>query len=264
VTVPLHQLTAALYLIAGIVAALAAAVPLPRLGRVAVRLLVLAVVIHLVAFAALHGAEPPASLTDLPVAVSFMAWMAALSFLMLLRRAQITRLVVVIAPVAFLGAFYTALSLPSSAPPPAAGGGSWPHAHVLLGSAGLSLLGLAALASLLFLTEHRRLKAKRPARPRLPLPSLEALDRANVAALTVGFPLLTLSVITGALWEQTASGQLWAATAHQTWSLIAWAVYAVLVAVRFGANQGSRQAAVSTVGGFTFLFFAVIGVELFV
>jgi ABC-type transport system involved in cytochrome c biogenesis permease subunit len=244
VTVPLHQLTAALYLIAGIVAALAAAVPLPRLGRVAVRLLVLAVVVHLVSFAALHGAEPPASLTDLPVAVSFMAWMAALSFLMLLRRAQITRLVVVIAPVAFLGAFYTALRLPSSAPPPAAGGGSWPHAHVLLG--------------------NRRLKAKRPARPRLPLPSLEALDRANVAALTVGFPLLTLSVITGALWEQTASGQLWAATAHQTWSLIAWAIYAVLVAVRFGANQGSRQAAVSTVGGFAILFFAVIGVELFV
>lgn len=262
-SVPLHQLTAALYLIAGILAGLAAAVPLPRLGRVAVRLMVLAVVIHLVSFGALHGTEPTASLTDLPVAVSFMAWIAALSFLLLLKRAQITRLVVVVAPVAFLGAFYTALRLPTSAPPPAPGGGSWPHAHVLLGSAGLSLLGLAALASLLFLMEHHRLKAKRPAHPRLPLPSLEALDRANVAALTVGFPLLTLSVITGALWEQATSGQFWAATAHQTWSLIAWAIYAVLVAVRFGANQGSRQAAVSTVGGFAILFFAVIGVELF-
>jgi ABC-type transport system involved in cytochrome c biogenesis permease subunit len=134
---------------------------------------------------------------------------------------------------------------------------------VLLASSGLSLLGLAALAGLLFLAEHRRLKAKRPAHARFPLPSLEALDRANVAALTVGFPLLTLGVITGALWSQTARGQLWGATPHEISSLVAWVVYAVLVTVRFGSDQGSRQAAVSAVGGFALLFLAVIGVELF-
>jgi hypothetical protein len=44
--------------------------------------------------------------------------------------------------------------------------------------------------------------------------------------------------------------------------LLAWAVYAVLTAVRFGGRQGARQAAAAAVFAFGFLFFAVIGVEL--
>ena len=39
-------------------------------------------------------------------------------------------------------------------------------------------------------------------------------------------------------------------------------VYAVLVAVRFAWHQGGRNAAAFAVGGFAFLFFAVIGVGL--
>ena len=127
----------------------------------------------------------------------------------------------------------------------------------------IPIAGCTALAGLLFLTEHRRLKTKPPVRSRVDLPSLEALDRVNVAALAVGFPLLTLGVITGMLWVQTVSGRLWTATAHETWCGIAWAVYVVLVAVRFGfAGQGGRRAAAFAVGGFAFLFFSVIGVGL--
>jgi len=262
VSVGLHQLTAVVYLVAGIAAGLGSSVPFPRLARLAVYLLVLAVVIHGASFAVLHTADPTPPLTDFPVAVSFMVWVGALSFLVLLRRAHIARLQVLVAPAAFLGVFYTSLRLPEAGTATFAGTGSWPHAHVLLAGSGLSLLGLAALAGLVFLAEHRRLKAKRPAHPRLPLPSLEALDRVNAAAMTVGFPLLTLGVITGALWEQTVSGRLWGATPHQTWSLLAWVVYGVLVAIRFGSEQGSRQAAISAVSGFAFLFLVVVGVEL--
>jgi hypothetical protein len=39
-------------------------------------------------------------------------------------------------------------------------------------------------------------------------------------------------------------------------------VYGALVVARFVAKQGSRQAAASAVGGFAFLLFAVIGLEL--
>ena len=264
-TVQLHQVTAALYVIAAIAASLGSSVSMPRLGRTAVHLLIMAVALHAVSFGALHAAEPTPPLTDFPVAVSFMALMGVLSFLLLMRRASIERLVVLVAPAAFLCVFYTSVRLPAIVPATTTvASGSWPHAHVVLGSAGLSLLGLAGLAGLLFLVEHRRLKAKRPARTRLPMPSLEALDRVNVAALMLGFPLLTLGVITGLLWEQAESGRWWTGTAHQSWSLIAWVVYVVLVAIRLGSNQGSRQAAVSALAGFALLFFAVIGLELFV
>jgi ABC-type transport system involved in cytochrome c biogenesis permease subunit len=137
--------------------------------------------------------------------------------------------------------------------------GSWPHAHVLLSSAGISLLGLAGLAGVIFLIEHKRLKSKAPLDRHFPLPSLEALDRVNAVALAVGFLLLTLGVITGMIWLQTTKGVPWSGTAHETWTFVAWAVYGGLVVARFVTKQGSRQAAASAVGGFAFLLFAVIG-----
>jgi ABC-type uncharacterized transport system permease subunit len=190
-----------------------------------------------------------------------MALVGVLFYLVLLLRARLLGLVVLVAPMAFLGVFFAALRLPHVEAAGLADTGSWPHAHVLLASAGLAMLGLAAMAGVLFLAEHRLLKRKRPLNLRVPIPSLEALDRVNVAALALGFPLLTLGVVTGSLWVQNVDGTFWTASAHEVWSVLAWAVYAVLAAARFGSRQGSRQAAASAVGGFAFLFFAVIGVE---
>ena len=259
----LHQLSAALYLAAGLVAWAGMAQRSTRLERASVRVLALAALVQLPALALLHRGDPPPPLTDPASALSFMAWVGALAFLALERRTRLAGLTVLVAPVAFVGVFAAALRLPSPAPATFAGAGSWPHAHVLLASAGFALFGLSGLAGILFLTEHRRLKAKRPLDARLPLPSLEALDRVNRVALALGFPLLTLGVATGMLWVSSERGTPWTGTIHETWSALAWGVCAILVAARFGAHQGSRQAAASAVGGFVFLLFAVIGVELF-
>src|SRR5690606_20973683 len=99
--------------------------------------------------------------------------------------------------------------------------GSIPHAHVLLASAGLAALGLAGLAGLFFLYEHRGLKRRRPLARRLPLPSLEALDRVNRVALALGFPLLTLGVVTGVLWNEAERGRPLAGGLHETWTVVA-------------------------------------------
>ena len=261
--VALQQLTAAVYLGAGLVSGAALALAAPRLQRAAVALLAVGVVAQGAAFSMLHRAQPPPPLTDLPTAASFMAWIGTISFLLLLlRRARLQGLIVVIGPVSFLAVFAATGRGPVFEPTAFADAGSWPHFHVLLSSAGLSLLGLAALAGGLFLAEHRRLKAHRPLPARLPLPSLEALDRTNAVALAVGFPLLTLGVVTGIIWVHSVSGRFWTATPHQLLSVAAWAVYALLAAARFGSRQGARQAAASAVLGFAFLFTAVIGLEL--
>jgi len=223
-----------------------------------VGLLALGALFHAASFVLLHLAEHPPPLTDLRAAFSFMAWGGTVFYLILLKRSRLQHLAVLVAPAAFLGAFLEALRPPLTAPAEAAMG-SWPHAHVLLSSAGISLLGLAGLAGAIFLIEHRRLKSKASLDRRFPLPSLEALDRVNAVALAVGFLLLTLGVITGVIWLQTAKGVLWSGTAHETWTFVAWVVYGWLVAARFVRKQGSRQAAASAVGGFAFLLFAVIG-----
>jgi len=212
--IQLHQITAALYLAAGLIAGLGLALPMKNLLRVSIGLLCAGAISHGLAFLQLHNAVPPVPLTDTPVAISFMAWIAVVFSIVLLYRARLAALSVLVAPVAFLAVFFAALRIPDQVPATTLGSGSWPHAHVLLAGSGLALLGVAGLAGMLFLLEHRRLKAKRSRAGRSQLPTLEALDRVNRSALAVGFPLITLGVVSGMLWLDAAHGKFFTGSAQ--------------------------------------------------
>jgi ABC-type transport system involved in cytochrome c biogenesis permease subunit len=258
--VEFHQIAAALYLAAGVGALLGVVVGSDRMERGAALGLGLGAAVQGVAFAALHWLENAPSISELPIAVALTAWMGVLGLLALMWRLRVPALTAVIGPVAFLAAFVAALEIVDRPASDLASSGPWPHVHILLGSAGLGLLGLAGVAGAFFLAEHRRLKAKRRIGGRGVLPSLEALDRVNAISLAAGFPLLTLGLMTGVLWLQAAEGVLFEGSSHEVWMLIAWGIYAGLSLARFVGHQGARQAAASAVAGFLFLVFAVVGI----
>jgi ABC-type transport system involved in cytochrome c biogenesis permease subunit len=262
--VGLHTATSVIYLAAALLAGAGMALASARLTRAAVAALVVGALVHALAFAAFHREGSPPPLTDLPASVSLMAWLGVVFFLALMRRARLQSLVGAVASAACAGAFFAAWRLPHSEHAPLVGSAWWPHVHILLASAGLALLGLAGLAGLVFLLEDRRLKAKRGHAPRLRPPSLEGLDRVNAAALATGFPLLTIGVATGAMWVYGETGRYWSASAHEIGSLLAWFVYAVLLAGRFGLHRAARESAAASVAGFALLLFVVVGVGLFV
>jgi ABC-type transport system involved in cytochrome c biogenesis permease subunit len=257
-----QQTAAAIYLAAGIGALLGVALPAPRIVRGAVWGLAAGALVQGLAFATLHRLDPVPPLTSLPMAISFTAWIAVISLLFFMWRVRLAGLAAVVGPVAFLAVFLASLQAHGPAEDALLAEGSVPHAHVLLSSAGLGLLGVSGLAGIFYLLEHRRLKQKRGVARSFGLPSLEALDRVNVAALAVGFPLLTLGLITGSVWLHGVEGRFWSGSGHASWMLVAWGIYAGLAAARFLGRQGSHQAAASAVAGFGFLLFAVVGVEL--
>jgi ABC-type transport system involved in cytochrome c biogenesis permease subunit len=254
-------MAAALYLAAGVAAILGLVLPAPRLLRGSCWILGLGAVSQALTFATLHRLEPAPSLTDLGQAIAVAAWLAVIFTLVLLTRLRLMGFVAPLAFIAFLATFAAMLEHPAAnvGPEPS---GSIPHAHVLLASAGFAALGVAALAGLFFLLKHRALKRRRNTQRWLSLPSLEALDRVNRVALVLGFPLLTLGVLTGLLWLHARTGAYWSGSLHETWTLIAWMVYLALVVLRFPAHQGAREAAASAVAGFAFLVIAVVGVGL--
>jgi len=258
-----QHMAAALYLAAGIGAVLGLALPAPRILYGARWGLALGAAAQAVAFATLHRIDPAPSLADLTQAVAVMAWLGVIFLLALLSKWRLPGFVPPLAFVAFLAAFGATLDLgtidPSDPALRAASTGSIPHAHILLASAGLAALGVAGLAGFFFLLEHRALKRRRRRPRRLAMPSLEALDRVNRLALVLGFPLLTLGMLTGSLWLDSRAGQLWSGSLHEMWTAIAWVIYVGLVGLRFGGHQGARQAAASAVAGFAFLLVAVVG-----
>jgi ABC-type uncharacterized transport system permease subunit len=257
----LHTLTGALYLVACLASGAGLALGNARATRFAVAALALGALFHGITFSLLHTATAPPPLTDPTWAASLMAWIGTLAYLALLRRTKVSGLVVLVAPMAFLGVFLASLRIPADPALTPIDNSSVPHAHVVLASAGFALLGLAGLAGALFLAEHRRLK-RRQALLGAGLPSLESLDRAGAVALAVGFPLWTLGVVTGAMWVHAAHGAATTGSAHEIGALLAWCVYLLLVLQRFAAHQGARRCAISALAGFALLSVWVVGVEM--
>jgi cytochrome c-type biogenesis protein CcsB len=93
------------------------------------------------------------------------------------------------------------------------------------------------------------------------LPSLQILDEINYRLITLGFPLLTLAIITGAVWAESAWGSYWTWDPKEVWSLITWLVYAAVLHLRLTAGWRGRRAAILAIIGFVIVLFTFFGVN---
>ncbi|MBN2497463.1 MAG: cytochrome c biogenesis protein CcsA [Deltaproteobacteria bacterium] len=94
------------------------------------------------------------------------------------------------------------------------------------------------------------------------LPALESLDRLVYRAVKVGFPLMTLAIVTGAVWAQYAWGRYWGWDPKETWSLVAWIVYAVYLHARLVHGWKGRRAVLVAIAGFAVVVFTFLGVNM--
>ena len=142
------------------------------------------------------------------------------------------------------------------------------HGIFLLGGAVFTCV--AFFAGLMYLVQMRRLKAKRPSRFGLALPSLEQSERINRGAITIAFPLLTFGLLIGMILSVTTRyEESSAATAHLLrWSdpkvlsaLLMWLVFAILLHARFRPAMRGKSVMVLTIVAFAFLVFTWVGVE---
>lgn len=92
-------------------------------------------------------------------------------------------------------------------------------------------------------------------------PSLEALDHLTYRAVAVAFPLLTLMIVTGAVWANESWGRYWAWDPKETWALITWLIYALFLHTRITHGWKGRRAALFAVLGFIAVMFTYLGVS---
>ena len=90
-----------------------------------------------------------------------------------------------------------------------------------------------------------------------------SLFTSNVVLVRLGFFLLAVGIITGAIWADRAWGRYWGWDPKESWSLATWCIYGVFLHLRLCLPAKRRRAvlAVVSIVGFIAVLFTFIGVN---
>jgi cytochrome c-type biogenesis protein CcsB len=100
---------------------------------------------------------------------------------------------------------------------------------------------------------------RRPDLERL-LPTTDKLDRITYRTISLAFPLLTVTIATGAYWANQTWGSYWSWDPKETWAAITWLVYALYLHMRITVGWRGRRAAYFAIAGFAVVIFTFFGV----
>uniref|UniRef100_A0A7V4G985 Heme exporter protein C n=1 Tax=Desulfobacca acetoxidans TaxID=60893 RepID=A0A7V4G985_9BACT len=184
----------------------------------------------------------------------FFSWSLAFLGLVFLRRYAESYLGLVAGLLAALVLAYASLSADSQIRPlmPALKS-NWLLIHVLTCFLGYAAFGLAFGAAGLYLFQSFVGTPKHPGPP--------LLDRLMYRTSVIGFIFLTLGILTGAVWAETAWGRYWSWDPKETASLITWFIYAALLHARLVRGWQGRPIAWLAVLGFAAVIFTYLGVS---
>lgn len=221
-----------------------------------------ALAVHTVSLVAVGFSNNHFPLANFKEACSFFAWAVAASFFLSYLRYRVKALGLFVLPL--VATLLLGGSLFESTPVPAALESSWIYLHTPLIFGAYAAFFVTFIASLLYLFQERELKARRPGTFYYRLPPLQVLDNLLRAALTSGFALMTLGMITGALWAQQAWGRYWDwSDPKQTAAFGTWLIYLLLIHYRLTAGHRGKKVAILSVLGFLSVLFTFVGVSFF-
>lgn len=201
-------------------------------------------------------------LTQRYEAFSFFAALAALGFLIAYAKYRIAPLSVFAFPVIFIMMFIANLSYdPSDSIPPILRS-NWIYIHTPLVFFGYAALFIAFAAAIMYLLQERQLKSKHPTMFQR-LPSLEMCDDLAYKSIAIGFPLITLGIISGALWAQTAWGTIWGGDPKVLLSFFTWFIYLLLIHYRLIGGWRGKKAAYLAIVGFIGVLVTFLGASYF-
>lgn len=90
---------------------------------------------------------------------------------------------------------------------------------------------------------------------------LETVDIWSYRIIGLGFPFLTIGIISGAVWANEAWGSYWSWDPKETWALITWLVFAIYLHSRLLKGWQGKKAAVLGSCGFFVIWICYLGVN---
>jgi cytochrome c-type biogenesis protein CcsB len=200
--------------------------------------------------------------TNAAEALSFLAWVLVGGYLLVQIRWRVRTLGAFVTPLAvvmLLGSFLFTKGqvIPESLK------SAWLPIHVSMAFLGDAALGLAFVTAVAYLIQEHNIKRKKLGGWQRRLPALETLDVINYRCIGVGFPLLTLGIITGSLWAKSEWGKYWSWEPRETWSLVTWVILAALLHARLTAGWRGKRSAILTIVGFVVMLGSFLAIRIF-
>jgi cytochrome c-type biogenesis protein CcsB len=198
-----------------------------------------------------HG--PFANMYEFSMAFAFGIMAAYLYF----ERKYHQRILALVSLPVALGMMLYAITIPADIAPlvPALQNSLLLTVHVATAIVAYGSFAIAFAASLLYLVQ--------PEGGRWGLPKPQVLDEIGYRAVVVGFPFLTLTVILGAVWADTAWGSYWSWDPKETASLVTWLIYGAYLHARVMRGWRGNRAAWLLVLGFAATLFTYFGNLIF-
>lgn len=229
-----------------------------KVGKVAIGITTAGFAVHTLAIIlrVIESGRLPFS-NQFEFATSF-AWGIVLCYLVLHYAYKFTGVGAFVMPIAFLVMGYASM-LPKNIRPlmPALQSG-WLYLHVGTAVVSYGAFAVAAGLAAMYLIGE---KQKSSGDGRTVLPKSEVCDYLSYRVIAFGYLMLTLVIVTGAIWAKYAWSRYWAWDPKETWSLITWLIYSVYIHLRFNKGWSGKPAAWFAVLGFISVIFTFIGVN---
>lgn len=143
----------------------------------------------------------------------------------------------------------------------------WLPVHIALAFLGEASFAVAGIVAFVYLIQERRLKRKRKKLQKIgtglhKLPALEILDNVCARLIQLGFPMMTLGLVAGAIYSHEVSGTYFTWGLLNTVSVLVCILYALLLHFRLTIGWRGKKAAVLTLVGVLVTVVALVGLGL--
>nr|YP_009567652.1 cytochrome c heme attachment protein [Potentilla freyniana]YP_009685136.1 cytochrome c heme attachment protein [Potentilla stolonifera]QDK99789.1 cytochrome c heme attachment protein [Potentilla stolonifera var. quelpaertensis]QDL00143.1 cytochrome c heme attachment protein [Potentilla freyniana var. 'chejuensis']QYK92451.1 cytochrome c heme attachment protein [Potentilla gageodoensis]QBB74498.1 cytochrome c heme attachment protein [Potentilla freyniana]QDK99873.1 cytochrome c heme attachm len=91
---------------------------------------------------------------------------------------------------------------------------------------------------------------------------IQQLDRWSYRIISLGFILLTIGILSGAVWANEAWGSYWNWDPKETWAFITWTIFAIYLHIRTNKNYETKNSAIVASMGFLIIWICYFGVNL--
>nr|QYB21768.1 cytochrome c heme attachment protein [Libocedrus plumosa]BBN66669.1 cytochrome c biogenesis protein [Libocedrus plumosa] len=91
---------------------------------------------------------------------------------------------------------------------------------------------------------------------------INQLDQLSYHTIGLGFSLLTIGILSGAVWANEAWGAYWSWDPKETWALITWILFAIYLHTRINRGWNGEKPALVASLGFFIVWTCYLGVDL--